>query len=522
MPKKYKIGTRGSLLALTQCTQVKNQLEELTGDQFELEVIKTEGDENTELPLWQLDGKDFFTKELDQALLSGKVDLVVHSYKDLGSERPEGIQLAAVTQRNYPEDILLYRKDLFNGDQLPSTIEVGTSSPRRMTNITSTLGEFLPGELRVVTKNLRGNVNTRIQKLLDGEYHMICLALAGIERLANSEESLLILKELVKDLSFFILPPSNFPPAASQGALGIECLSEREDQGELLQKLQQVHHLDTFEEVKRERKAFNSYGGGCHLAVGVHVKKWQDSFIHTHKGMVDDKKILVKEVELENGSNPSVELDQLTGQDFFIGLADSPNGNLFLTDQIISKPCVESSHALEKNQLAYITSSHCIEKLIKVLKEGPALGVCAAGAETMKKLWKKNIPVLFCADSHGDSEIQRFSKSKAIQCFLGIEKGPEVAVFTHEEGTSNLGQIIPSYRRETLSPIPETFKEQISKRKAFYWTSFHQYQTYISLFPEIACKQHFCGLGKTYKEFSKRNIEVKAIELSQLMNTLKN
>ena len=92
----YKIGTRGSLLALTQCTQVKDQLESLTGDSFELVEIKTEGDENTELPLWQLDGKDFFTKELDQALLSHKVDLVVHSYKDLGSERPEGIQLAVV------------------------------------------------------------------------------------------------------------------------------------------------------------------------------------------------------------------------------------------------------------------------------------------------------------------------------------------------------------------------------------------------------------------------------------------
>ena len=95
--KKYLIGTRGSLLALTQCTQVKNQLEKITGDQFELKVIKTQGDQITDKPLWQLEGKDFFTKELDAALLTGDVDLVVHSYKDLGSDRPEGIKLAAIT-----------------------------------------------------------------------------------------------------------------------------------------------------------------------------------------------------------------------------------------------------------------------------------------------------------------------------------------------------------------------------------------------------------------------------------------
>ena len=140
--KIYKIGTRGSLLALTQCNQIKDQLEILTGDKFELEVIKTQGDLITNAPLWQLDGKDFFTKELDEALLSGKVDLVVHSYKDLGSVRPEGIQLAAVTKRTFAQDILLIKKQTIPLIERKSEFVVGTSSPRRMVNLERSLSDL--------------------------------------------------------------------------------------------------------------------------------------------------------------------------------------------------------------------------------------------------------------------------------------------------------------------------------------------------------------------------------------------
>src|SRR5665648_163419 len=103
----YKIGTRGSLLAVTQSTLIKNECERISGEKFELVTIKTQGDLITNKPLWQLEGKDFFTKELDESLLNGDVDFVIHSYKDLGSERPQGIKLAAITERKFAHDILL-------------------------------------------------------------------------------------------------------------------------------------------------------------------------------------------------------------------------------------------------------------------------------------------------------------------------------------------------------------------------------------------------------------------------------
>ena len=527
LPKNYKIGTRGSLLALTQCTQIKNQLEKLTGDKFELEVIKTEGDENTSLPLWQLDGKDFFTKELDQALLLKNVDLVVHSYKDLGSERPEGIQLAAVTKRSYPEDILLFKKSFFDNIQTKETIEVGTSSPRRMTNITSSLTDFLPGERKVTTKNLRGNVNTRIQKLLDGDFDMICLALAGIERLAQSEESFRILKELLKDLSFMILPPSIFPSAASQGALGIECLSNRDDDGELLQKLKSVHDQETFSEVKREREAFVSYGGGCHLAVGVHVKKWQNIFIHTHKGIVDEKEINIKEIEYEDGEHSSTAninelLKSFNKDQIFIGTTPNQIKHQYLCDHIISKNSLKiTEDPLKSPTILYATSSHCIDTLKDIKTHSNHIqAVVAAGASTMRKLNKKNILTNFCADSHGDQEITRFMNSKAIQLLLGTDQNYKINVLTHAEGNSSLGNIIPCYDREINSENHKIYSDKISTAKVFYWTSYFQYQLYIENFPLIKDQVHFCGLGKTYKEFSKREIQVTPIELSIFIKKL--
>jgi hydroxymethylbilane synthase len=530
LPKKYIIGTRGSLLALTQCTQIKDKLVTLTGDEFTLEVIKTEGDENTSLPLWQLDGKDFFTKELDAALLEERVDMVVHSYKDLGSERPVGIQLAAVTQRMYPEDIILYKKSFLKSCTDQDLIIVGTSSPRRMTNLTSTLANFFPGDGKIETRNLRGNVNTRIQKLVDNEYDIICLALAGLERLANSEQSLKILKELTKELDFMILPPSVFPPAASQGALAIECLSQRDDAGELLNKLKAVHDDDTFDEIKREREAFNSYGGGCHLAVGVHVKKWNDLFIHTHKGTVDEKLIHIKQIEKDENSNihETEELNLLFQKysfaDVFIGTTKEQKTVPYLTDKIISKSSLTPSTETMTNSCnLYVTSKHCEAGLKTLINNSRqhVRGIFASGASTMQHLLRQGISVHFCADSHGDQEILRFLKSKVVQLMLGIDQQTALSILTNDLSTSLLGNTIACYTRSIDQKLAVGLKEEIESKNLFYWSSFYQYQQYLNLFPTIAKKNHLCGFGKTFKEFSKREIKVFPIELTQFINELK-
>ena len=506
----YKIGTRGSLLAVTQSTLVKNQLESLSGEKFELVLIKTQGDQITDKPLWQLEGKDFFTKELDEALLKGEVDLVIHSYKDLGSERPSGIKLAAVTERRFAHDILLVRKELISKlENWSGEFVVGTSSPRRITNITSKLAPFIPysekNSLKIRCETLRGNVNTRIKKLKDGQYHAITLALAGIERLAHTEKSAAELRDLLEGLDYFVMPQSIFPSAASQGALGIEVAEGRNDHGKLLGIISQLAHSDTVEEVFRERKAFKEYGGGCHLAVGIHVKKLGDKFLHVHAGEVDGKKIDKK--WLENNSLP-----KLAKKKVFIGLPKSSVPAV--TDQFFLKRPIAEKLDLQ-NKHVFVTSRYCIDTL---KASSSALGIWAAGTKTASLLTQNGFWINGTSDSLGTDDLKALKKSKALAIFNDINSS--WSVLSHTEATSDLGDVVGSYTREEAN-VSENWVKELKEVGACYWTSFAQYQTYLKKFPFLLNAFHFCGLGKTWQEFQKAKITVNPVasmeEFYQLM-----
>lgn len=490
MPNKYVIGTRGSLLALTQCTQIKNKLEELTGDQFELKIIKTEGDENTEKPLWQLDGKDFFTKELDAALLKGEVDLVVHSYKDLGSERPEGILLAAITERFHAEDILLFPKNL--PEQKKRSIIVGTSSPRRMVNLKRYLPSIFPFNPEVSTENLRGNVNTRIEKLRAGNFDAICLALAGIERLAQSEDSLKQLEKLLDGLDFMVLPSTLLPSAASQGALGIECLETRKD---LIPKLQTVHHEMTAKEMKSERAAFQSYGGGCHLAVGIQANLSDGKIIRVEKGEVDGE--VVDKVIIE-GCELKVE------RPIFIGMNAQEVDENDSYDKLVLKESFQAEEELDQKTKLFVSSRHCLETLPKY-KDHPLF---CSGTSTMKKLAKAGYLVHGCADFRGVNSINEISRSKAVQLMLGGDFPWKV--LSNEESKSELGDTIACYRRK-IAEVDSGYEEELQKINSFFWTSFPQYKIFAEKYPFLKEKKHYCGLGKTYRAFQKAGIQVSPV-----------
>lgn len=494
MPTHYKIGTRGSLLALTQCGQVKDELERLTGDTFELVTIKTQGDIQTSKPLWQMEGNNFFTKELDEALLNDQVDLVVHSYKDLGSLRPEGITLAAVTKRTFAHDILLIKNETIPTIKNRTEFIVGTSSPRRIVNIESKLSEFLPkGKNAVVkTKMLRGNVNTRIQKLRDGEYDAIVLALPGIERLALTSSSYDELKKLLEGINFMILPQSVFPSSASQGALAIECKAQRNDGGALLAKLAKIQDSRTKEEVARERAAFNEYGGGCHLAVGINVRKLDstkgDYFLHNHQGVLNDKQ--VSYIELEGRTLPNF----VTPPKVFNGHPSN--------DQLICKRNIPVT--LDHGLNLYVTSKYCLDALSGVTMSS----LWAAGTKTMKDLAALGFWVNATADALGDDEIANLRRSRAVS--LMIDTQAPLIVLSNDEAKSTLtsAEVIACYKREINKEISEDFKAEILKTEVFYWMSYFQYQAYIYHFPEIKNRMHACGIGKTFDLFRENGIEV--------------
>jgi len=260
LDRKLIIGTRGSDLALWQANFVKDRLAE-NNITAELKIIKTQGDRILNLSFDKLEGKGFFTKELEEELIAGSIDIAVHSHKDLPTENPPGLVIAAVSEREDPAELLLVLKDCVDVRQKMSLkygAIVGTSSNRRKAQLLA----YRP-DLEI--QDLRGNVPTRIDKLRDEKYDAIMIAKAGVSRLGIN----------LSEFHVEELTPTELIPAPAQGVLAIQV---RESDTEILQALQALHHPNVAEELAVERTVLKLFGGGCHLPLGCYCRKDEDVY----------------------------------------------------------------------------------------------------------------------------------------------------------------------------------------------------------------------------------------------------
>ncbi len=240
-----RIATRKSALALWQAEDVKARLEQAhPGLKVELHGLKSKGDKILDVPLAKVGGKGLFVKELEESMLRGETDIAVHSMKDVPMEFPEGLGLAVVLERENPHDAFV-SNTYASLEDLPEGAKVGTSSLRRQAQI---LRKFPHLQIDF----LRGNVNTRLAKLDEGQYDAIILAAAGLIRLGFGER---ITSELPDDVSL---------PAIGQGAVGIEC---RTDDPRVMELLLPLRHEDTQTRVSAERAFNHRLNGGCQVPI---------------------------------------------------------------------------------------------------------------------------------------------------------------------------------------------------------------------------------------------------------------
>lgn len=249
MTKELVIGSRGSKLALVQAETIKAELERLDPTTaVRIEIVKTSGDVKTD-PLSLIGGKGVFTKELEDALLAGRIDLAVHSLKDLPTILPDGLVIAAITKREDPRDALVLNQKLRittpSIAALPRGAIIGTSSPRRLAQLRSIRTDL-------VINDLRGNIDTRVRKLDEGQYDALVLACAGLRRLGMA------------DRINAPLAPAEVLPAVGQGALGVEC---RADDAETVEIVSKLDHKFTRLACTAERALLRSLGGGCQLPI---------------------------------------------------------------------------------------------------------------------------------------------------------------------------------------------------------------------------------------------------------------
>ncbi len=249
MRTELRIGTRASLLAVTQSTWIKNQIE-TAHPQTRVELVKitTKGDRILDVPLAKVGGKGLFVKEIEDALLAGEVDLAVHSMKDVPTELPDALHIGIIPIRETAQDAFISVK-YSSLAALPQGATIGTSSLRRKSQLAA-----LRPDLKIT--DLRGNIDTRLRKLDEGVFDAIILAGAGLNRLGLSERITTLLTS------------DQMLPAISQGSLGIEL---RRDDTELLAGLQFLHHQQTAVTVAAERAFLLRLEGGCQVPIGAHA-----------------------------------------------------------------------------------------------------------------------------------------------------------------------------------------------------------------------------------------------------------
>jgi hydroxymethylbilane synthase len=385
--RKIIIASRGSELALWQANFVQGELKKI-GINSEIKIYKTQGDIIQHLSFDKLEGKGFFTKEIEEALLKGEADLAVHSHKDLPTESPEGLVVAAVSYRENPNELVLIRKecvDLKRKFAFRKNAIVGTSSARRK-------AQLLGFRSDIELKDLRGNVPTRIQKLRDKQYDAILLAAAGVERL----------KIDVSEFHVEELNPKEFIPAPAQGVLAMQT---RENDHELIAALQKIHHEDVQECISIERKILNLFEGGCHMPLGAYCEL-DDETYKIWTAMADDWNTPLKVTYTET-KKPEIIAERIVEKikgikSASVYITRNLREDDFFFNVLKQNGCAVSGRALiETNRIllkiipdgdwVFFSSKHAVRHYLGQTKLKPGMKIAAVGKGTSDELRKFNL-----------------------------------------------------------------------------------------------------------------------------------
>ena len=465
MTRNIIIGSRGSELALWQANYVKDQLKSI-GLSSTIKIIKTKGDQIQHLSFDKIEGKGFFTKEIENELISNKIDLAVHSLKDLETNQPEGLCIAAVPPRENPADCLLIHSKGFDQKQdlkLKDYAVVGTSSARRKNQLL-----FFREDLQL--RDLRGNVPTRVDKLRKGEYDAIVLAKAGLNRLDID------LKEFhVVDLS-----PHVFIPAPAQGALGLQV---REEDNFLREQLKKLNDATTSESVHFERAILNQLGGGCHSPFGAysdldHMGNRQ--IWTTSANEVNDiptrcfgsNKIVNDIISKLNNNHPTFKVwisRELSNKTAFKRLIEKANGTI-TARSLISKEVVPLT-SLPKTDWVFINSSFALDSIAIHIEKLKEKKWAAFGKATASYLQKVGVEPTFIGEGSPKQVAQQFFNK------LGKDT---VFIPSSNLSLGTVQELIPSSQKDVVTTYNTVYKkEKIPDQDCLVFTSPSNVEAYF-------------------------------------------
>jgi len=464
---------------------VKQKIEAVF-DNLDVQIIarNSRGDDLQDVPLHTVEGSDFFTQDIFDALANGEADIAVHSLKDMSSEHFFGSNKFAVVDRDDTRDVVILSQKAKEKIQNGESLFIGTCSPRREEMAIGFLKKALPRfnhEVRIETKSIRGNIDTRLRKLNDGEYDGIILATAGLNRLLNNTEASLSIKELLKDKTLVLLPLIECVPAPCQGAIVAEAHTGNQKAIEVLNKINDAELINACLE---EKKTAQQYGVGCLQKFGVTTIQYGNRQILYAAGKDSEGTIFTK----------------WSGLPFL----NTEGKNLFsTTDSMGSFFEYQYNHEIPHivESIVYVANYKAAEQL-QVIEQLKNKRVWAAGTKTWLELAKKGISVEGSADAFG----LEFLETAWQMPLLNIDK-KDVTVLTSEEAA----MIWKSKGWKTYSTYSvkekhsANIEQQVKNADIIFWTSYRQFLQYKDVLRENVV--HVCSHGESAQQFLQAGIE---------------
>jgi len=497
--EKIKLIGRGSGLSLLQIEIVKQKINALfPGIHTEVMVSNSRGDALQNIPLHTMEGTDFFTKEISEAIQSGKADIAVHSLKDMSGEHFFGSNTFAVIDRDDTRDVAIFNNYIEQKIKSGNTITVGTCSPRREEMAAGFLKKALPqlcGEINIEIKPIRGNVETRLEKLSRGEYDGTLLATAGLNRLLRSEKEAVRVKSLLAGKKMMLLPLTECVPAPCQGAIVAEAHPSNKKATAILEK---INNKNLFADCVAEKKEALKYGAGCMQKFGVTT-------------------LTTKHERYLYAAGKDAEGAELTR---WTPIPDVVTNNLFSSTQVMkdffryepieTKADINSSAVFVANYKAVQYGSTDLLQL-----NGPSQGtidsssagdkqkiIIVSGTKTWFELARQGYWVTASADALG----YEFLLPSLQMPLLNI-KGDDICIITHEsaaerwrkKGYEAIGtyRLVPAHNQSVIYSI--------TAADSIFWSSYSQFEFYGKYARPHA--KHMCSGGETAELLKQAGIE---------------
>ena len=472
--ERLTIISRTSALARIQARLVgENIVEKFPKIDLHYVTKTTNGDVDLETPLSSMANIGVFTNDIRSELISGNADLAVHSWKDLPTEMDPLTEISGTIERADLRDVLLYKKKSIG----KKIVSVSSSSPRRQRNLTSFLKKVLPFNTDEISFSpIRGNIFTRIKKFLESDSDALIIAKAALDRLQLEQardifQNHTLIESLLNSVNWMILPLSQNPSAAGQGALAIECLHSNTKVCELVRS---ISNQTVFQTVNAERAVLSSYGGGCHQKIGISITNFEHGSVTDLKGLTAENKVL--DNRYFKPSSGKQRVNHLVGDKK--SLFDKQYFSKFF-DRVPITGAIGRINLL-KNRGLYISRDTAVPVGADI---APSNTLWVSGIVSWQKLAARGIWVNGTSDGLGEHHCKPEHLFKDIKWIK----------LSHDKSHTQSMGFLATY---TLKPL--FFDLDLRQFTHFYWMSGSAFLRALELYPSIVNMEHSCGMGSTF------------------------